>query len=196
METTLSPPENFGIVEPLVYRSSTITPENLPFIVQLRLKTVVHLSPDITQRAVLEFFEEHGIELMHLGMKSWRPSGWQISEELVKNSLEIILDSRYHPVLITCTSGVHQTGTVVGCLRRLQDWCFTSTLGELRTYASNARARYVNETFVEYFDPDLVSLPLDAPFWFKNQQAWLERDRKEGDRNSKSKPYQVYKLSN
>mmetsp|Transcript_5360 Transcript_5360/g.6765 ORF Transcript_5360/g.6765 Transcript_5360/m.6765 type:complete len:283 (+) Transcript_5360:52-900(+) len=179
MEFGVSPPECFGIVEPLVYRSSTFTPDNFSFIQQLNLKTIVHLSPDITQRAVSEFFQQNGIELIHLGMKSWKPSGWQISEELVKNALEIILNEKYHPVLITCTSGVHQTGTVVGCLRRLQEWSFANTLEELRIYSSKARTRYVNETFVEYFDPDLVTLPINLPTWFRVQQLWLEKDREQ-----------------
>ena len=45
MNQTILPSERFGIVEPHVYRSCVFHPENFAFISQLKLKTIVHLSP-------------------------------------------------------------------------------------------------------------------------------------------------------
>lgn len=177
-EALVTPPGLFGLVEPLVYRSSTITPENFSFIQHLSLRTIVHVSPEVIQRALSDFFEENGIELIPLGLKTWRPTGplGQISEELVKDALELVLDRKRHPVLIMCTSGVHQTGTVVACLRRMQQLSFTSTLDEFRNFAFRTKTRYVNENFIEFFDPDLINLPAELPQWFIAQRASLEAD--------------------
>lgn len=113
---------------------------------------------------------------MHLGVGEWMPqSSWKpISEELIKDALEIILDVNSHPILVMCSwvflhlefcgffsvimfmanprgsvwcqasvliihlliersarAGIHMTGTVVGCLRRLQQWNLTPILEEV-----------------------------------------------------------------
>lgn len=169
-------PERFGTVEAGVYRSSVLQPLNFQFVSDLNLKTIVHLSPEVTLRAVSKFINEKKIKLLHLGLKFWRPSGWSlISEELVKEALEVVLDRRNHPMLIMCTSGVHLTGTVVGCLRRLQQHSFTSIMDELRSFAHPTHTRYANETFIEFFDVDLVSLPQDLPRWFGRATSVSQR---------------------
>jgi hypothetical protein len=42
---------------------------------------------------------------MHLGVGEWMPqSSWKpISEELIKDALEIILDVNNHPILVMCS---------------------------------------------------------------------------------------------
>ena len=48
----------------------------------------------------------------------WRP----ISEESVVRALEVLMEIKYYPILITCKHGRALTGAVVGCLRKLQRW--------------------------------------------------------------------------
>lgn len=93
-----------------------------------------------------------------------------LTEELVKDSLQILLTSSYHPVLVTDTSGIHEIGVLLGCLRKLQRWNFATILLEYRHFAGN-RARATNERFVEMFDTDLITYPEDEqlPYWFKEQ---------------------------
>jgi len=165
----VEPPERFGIVAPQVYRSSVFHPVNFSFLDRLKLKTIVHLSPEVTLRAVGQMIQDNGIRLVHLGIKFWRPSsGWKpMSDELLKEALELVLDERNHPLMLMCTSGVHQTGTVIGCLRKLQRFSFTSIIDELRGFASPGHTRYANENLIEFFDVDLVSLPEQLPSWFE-----------------------------
>jgi tyrosine-protein phosphatase SIW14 len=83
-----------------------------------------------------------------LGTTLWSPlTDWKpIRDEIVKSALEIIMDTRNHPVLLIdpyvfpsriqwCEAdgrlGIHQTGCVVGALRVLQDWNFASILVEV-----------------------------------------------------------------
>ena len=70
----------------------------------------------------------------HQGLKVWRPGvTWKpVSEELIKEALEFVLDVRNHPVMIMCSSGIHETGVLVGCLRRLQFRSMTSIIEEVR----------------------------------------------------------------
>ncbi|KAF0532949.1 protein-tyrosine phosphatase [Gigaspora margarita] len=114
-------------------------------------------------------------------MKVWKSTpGWQpVSEELIKDGLEMVLDIENYPILVMCTSGVHETGTFIGCLRRLQNWNFTSIMVEYRSFASN-KARYVNEQFIELFDMDLITLPRNLPPWFIEQKKLLQQEEIEG----------------
>jgi tyrosine-protein phosphatase OCA1 len=61
----------------------------------------------------------------------WDP----ISEEVVLESLELMTNVENYPLLVCCNQGRHRTGTVVGCLRKLQKWNFTSIFEEYRRYA-------------------------------------------------------------
>lgn len=56
-------------------------------------------------------------------------------------------------------------GTLVGCLRRLQNWNLNSIVNEYRSFAAS-KTRYLSEQFLELFDVDLVTLPEYLPQWF------------------------------
>jgi len=164
---SLQAPERFGIVEPQVYRSSVFHPVNFSFVSALKLRTIVHLSPEVPLRAVSNYMEENDIRLLPLGNRFWRAAaGWApMSLDLVKEALEAVLDERNHPVMLMCTSGIHQTGTVVGCLRRIQRRTYASIIDELRAFGFPSHTRYANEAFIEVFDTDLVSVPTHPPKW-------------------------------
>lgn len=78
-----------------------------------------------------------------------------------------------------CNLGRHRTGTVVGCLRKLQRWNLASIFEEYRRHAG-ARVKVMNEQvylqtacyssrcllniltllqFIELFDADIVNIP-------------------------------------
>ncbi|KAI7863130.1 protein-tyrosine phosphatase [Spinellus fusiger] len=175
----LTPPEQFGIVEPGIYRSDMLQPSHFSFIKPFNFKTMVMLSPEMPNRVTSNYLEEGDTKLVHLGMATWKPtqpSTWRpVSEELIKEGLELILNVETHPVLIMCTSGVHETGTLVGCLRKLEGWNFSSIVTEYRAYGGS-RARYVNEQFIELFDLDLITLPPNIPTWLIEQRKMLKEE--------------------
>ncbi|KAL2641920.1 hypothetical protein R1flu_009507 [Riccia fluitans] len=180
MVTYMSVPDAYGVVEPGVYRAKAADAPNLPFLLHLRLRTLLYLSPDPLLPAFITFLDKCATRFIHLGLKVWKPfASWKpVSEELIKDALEIILDVNNHPIMVMCSSGIHQTGTVVGCLRRLQSWNLTSLLEEYRRYAGS-KARYANEQFMELFDEDLVTLPKDLPAWFIDQRRMMEEEEAE-----------------
>ena len=69
-------------------------------------------------------------------------------------------------MIVMCNLGRHRTGTIVGCLRKLQRWNLTSIFEEYRRYAG-PKVRVLNEQFIELFDTDLVRLPppINRPKW-------------------------------
>ncbi|KAG0264323.1 hypothetical protein BG011_007071 [Mortierella polycephala] len=102
----------------------------------------------------------------------WKP----MSEELIKEGLEMVLDAKNYPIIVMDTSGIHEIGTFMGCLRRLQHWNFSSIIVEYRAYAGN-KARYVNEQFIELFDIDWITLPETLPtWWIEQEQMWREEE--------------------
>lgn len=171
----LHPPIRFGIVEPGVYRTDVPKLHNFPFLRQLGLQTCLLLTPEKPLRELVEFFREADIKLIHLGtMRSndWKP----VSEDLVKDAIELLVNPETRPVIIMCSSGVHQTGVVVGCLRRLQNWSISACLHEYRMYA-DTKAREMTELFIELFDPDLVSVSAEQLVLLKKPPDPGLRDR-------------------
>ncbi|KNE62252.1 hypothetical protein AMAG_07490 [Allomyces macrogynus ATCC 38327] len=158
------PPLNFGMIEDDLYRSGQPNELNFPFLEKLGLKTVVWLAPEEPNQRFLNFIDNQEINLEHLGVatsvNAWDP----ISEEIVLEALEVILNPRNYPLIIMCNLGRHRTGTVVGCLRKLQRWNLTSIFEEYRRYAG-PKVRLLNEQFIELFDTDLCRVPVDPPPW-------------------------------
>ncbi|KCV69181.1 hypothetical protein H696_04593 [Fonticula alba] len=177
---SLLPPEHFALVEPGIFRCalSSLGASQLAFIQPLSLKTVVVLSPDTLPRALSEFFMENGVEVHSIGLRCLRlgsyssqtddtsssglgysSPGSYLSTRLMKEALELALDSSNHPLLVTCSSGIYQSSVFAACLRKLQGWCFSSLLFEYRSFAAGGKPRLLDEHFIERFDTDLVNIP-------------------------------------
>ncbi len=77
--------------------------------------------------------------------------------------MQRLLDSKLQPVLLMDTGAGHRVGAVVGCLRKLQNWCVSAILDEYRRYAG-AKARDSVEHFMELFDTDLVHVSVRPPW--------------------------------
>ena len=166
------PPDGFGIVEEGIYRCAMPTAENMPYLKSLELLSVLVLSDDALPTMVADAFVNDNTEVIHLGAlipppvttSTWRP----IADELIKESIETLLDCRLHPVLV-CGSG-GETDIVVAILRRLQNWCFTALVSEYHAYGGS-KTRFMPEQQIEIFDLDLICVPPIAllPEWFVEQ---------------------------
>lgn len=163
------PPVNFGPVEEGLYRSGLPSEINYPFLERLGLRTIIYLFPDEDIDAQLEsFLEDQGIKMVCLGEQdesSKRGSkNHMIAEETVIEALSYLVDGSNYPLLVTCSTGKHRTGTVVACLRKLQRWNLTAIFEEYRRFTKH-KVRVQNEQFIELFDTELVIVPqaLGAP---------------------------------
>lgn len=58
----------------------------------------------------LNFIDDQEIQLHHLGVISSINASDPITEEVVLEALELILDPRNYPMIVMCNLGRHRTG--------------------------------------------------------------------------------------
>ena len=170
MVAAFIPPQNFGMVEADLYRSAQPTELNFPFLEKLQLRSVIYLAPDELPAPLLTWLDDQRIRLIHLGEDVGKRSPWKpVSEQTVLEALHVLLEPASYPLLVMCNLGRHRTGTMVGCLRKLQGWSLTAILEEYRRHAG-PKFRLLNEQFIELFDTDLVPVPQRRPSWLMPQR--------------------------
>ncbi|KAJ3011629.1 tyrosine-protein phosphatase required for protection against superoxide stress (By similarity) [Thoreauomyces humboldtii] len=150
------------MVEENLYRSGQPNELNFPFLEKLGLRTVVYLAAEPPGQRFLDFIEDQETALHQFGQST--AAGDPMSEDVVLDALAYILDPTRYPLIVMCNLGRHRTGTVVGCLRKLQRWNLTSIFEEYRRYAG-PKVKVLNEQFIELFDTDLVAVPGNCPAW-------------------------------
>lgn len=162
------PPMNFCPVERDLYRSGQPSTINHSFLKQLNIKSIIWLAIEDPQDSFLKFIEEHDINFFYnLGYDSIGSNSWDgLSETSIKQALEIIADKRNHPLLVCCGMGRHRTGTVIGCLRKLQGWNLASVSEEYRRFTGVKGGRILVELLIEAFDVNTIEInPQIAPDW-------------------------------
>ncbi|XP_050897599.1 uncharacterized protein LOC127104462 [Lathyrus oleraceus] len=110
-----------------------------------------YLCPEPYPEENLEFLKSQNIRLLQFGIEGKTEVSLPILSDSIMEALKILLDVRNHPVLIHCKRGKHRTGCVVGCFRKMQNWCLSSVFEEYQRYAG-AKSRTTNLTFIEMFD--------------------------------------------
>lgn len=131
----------------------------------------------------MEFCLDAGINIEFIGIASEFTNGtatdprwcggmpplnpWDsLNEATIKKALDTIANKHTYPLLVCCGMGRHRTGTVIGCLRRLQGWNLASVSEEYRRFTGARGGRIAVELLVESFDIGLVDIkPELAPEW-------------------------------
>lgn len=162
------PPINFAPVERNLYRSGQPAPINFPFLKQLRLRTILWLAVEDPSDALIAFADDYDIDVRHLGVVTEGSNPWdQLTESSIVTALNLILDRTTHPLLVCCGMGRHRSGTVIGCLRRLQGWNLASISEEYRRFAGARGGRVLIELHIEAFDTSTVNVDSSKiPEWF------------------------------
>lgn len=162
MDPMLVPPANFAPVERKLYRSAEPLPVNFTFLSSLRLRTLLWLAVEDPSEALLAYVDENDIEFEHLGLLNDGSNPWDpLTENAITEALLKLLDVTSYPVLVCCSMGRHRTGTVIGCLRKLQDWSFASLIDEYQRFAGGPRGERSNvEVCIEAFNPSVVESAL------------------------------------
>lgn len=227
---TLIPPLMYAHVCPYIFRSAdpSTQPESLAFLDTLALKSIVLLSLEYPSKQLESYCHKNHIEIYHFGIErrwpapnlpehgqtkppshmffsSYEINSFSVFESIVKDALELLLDVRNHPVLVTdmyvlcssnLSSGIFETGTLLGCLRKIQGWSLSSILFEYRSFAGSF-ARSANERFIEVsirlltrqmFDTDLVTMPPVEfiPDWLLPPQQFYVDESERSDSASHS----------
>ncbi|XP_057250485.1 tyrosine-protein phosphatase DSP3 isoform X1 [Beta vulgaris subsp. vulgaris] len=172
----LIPPTNFSMVEEGLYRSGFPEPSNFGFLETLNLKSIIYLCTEPYPEEYLKFLEWHNIQLFQFGIEGTKET---IPEDVISKALSILIDVRNYPILIHCKRGKHRTGCVVGCLRKLQNWCMNSVFEEYQRFAG-AKARSNDMRFMEGYDvlrirQSLYSLIYQYHGYGSNKRRLLDR---------------------
>ncbi|CAN6618400.1 putative tyrosine-protein phosphatase Oca1p [Trichomonascus vanleenenianus] len=169
--TRVVPPLNFAPVERGLYRSGQPAPINFPFLEELGLKTILWLAVEDPSDRFLAFADDHEITFHHLGLVTEGSNPWdQLTESSILAALDIIMKKESYPLLVCCGMGRHRSGTVIGCLRRLQGWNLASISDEYRRFAGSRGGRVLIELHIEAFDTKSVVIDEDrAPSWLHKE---------------------------
>ncbi|TMW90625.1 hypothetical protein EJD97_015456 [Solanum chilense] len=154
-------PNNFSAVEDnCIYRSGLPQPSNFPFLKSLNLRSIIYLCPEPYPEENLEFLRINSIKLFQFGIDGTKePSA--MSSSAITEALKVITDVRNHPVLIHCKRGKHRTGCLVGCLRKLQNWCMSAVVEEYKHYAGT-KWRETDLKFLEKYDVSRIRHCLES----------------------------------
>lgn len=201
----LVPPINFAPVERGLFRAGQPAPINFPFLEQLNLRTILWLAVEDPSDAIIAFADDNDIDVRHLGVVTEGSNPWdQLTESSIVTALNIILGGTgssgvggdqerigsSHPLLVCCGMGRHRSGTVIGCLRRLQGWNLASISEEYRRFAGARGGRVLIELHIEAFDTSTVRVDLEnAPSWFHfptsaRKKLLIESDEDRSDHHS------------
>ncbi|MCH0629799.1 tyrosine-protein phosphatase [Kocuria palustris] len=166
------PPLNFSPVERRLYRSGQPAAINFSFLTQLHLKTIIWLAPEEPTDEIMDFCYDNAITVEFLGLSDFNGEAmnpWDaLNEPTIKRALEIIADSANYPLLVCCGMGRHRTGTVIGCLRRLEGWNLALVSEEYRRFTGARGGRLVVELLIENFDVSTVHVDKNkAPEWLR-----------------------------
>lgn len=81
---SLSPPLRFGMINPGIYRGAYPVLPNFRFLHQLRLKTIISLTPEAPTDDLRTFSENSGINLIHLAIHRTGPLTQDLHSQLVQ----------------------------------------------------------------------------------------------------------------
>eukprot|EP00761_Pharyngomonas_kirbyi_P001757 gb/GECH01001761.1/.p1 GENE.gb/GECH01001761.1/~~gb/GECH01001761.1/.p1 ORF type:complete len:174 (+),score=33.98 gb/GECH01001761.1/:1-522(+) len=151
----LIPPLNFSMVAPGIYRSGYPNKKNFPFLKKIGLKSILYLCPEDYADSNKEFARANGVKILQFGVEGNKEPFVDIPEEVIRQAIVELLDTRNHPILIHCNKGKHRTGVLVGCLRKMQKWSLTSIFDEYRRFAKT-KVRMLDQQFIELFDQHAV----------------------------------------
>ena len=161
----LLPPQNFSMVCHGVYRSSYPTKKNFSFLSFLGLKTICYLCPEEYASNNQTFCDDNAVTVMRFPTEGNKEPFADIAENSIHDALNVLVDTRHHPILVHCNKGKHRTGALCGCLRKLQGWSLVSIFAEYNRFAGD-KGRGLDQQFVELYRPNLQIHPKHVAKWF------------------------------
>lgn len=161
----LIPPFRLCMVEEGLYRGAHPSLKNLRFMRRLKLRTILSLVSEPTgpSRDLREYCDAERIRLVWHHVDKY-DDGFSHTPALVAALLAEIVDPRNHPLFLHCRDGSHNTGLVIMCLRRLQNWTLPSIYDEFVRYTKSNDISYMEKQFVETFHAK-VTIPETIPHW-------------------------------
>ncbi|CAN1262200.1 Tyrosine-protein phosphatase DSP3 [Linum perenne] len=151
--TILVPPTNFSMIDVGIFRSGLPDPSTSPFLQTLNLRSLIYLCPEPYPQENIEFLANNDITLFQFGINGQTVILFVLvsSCPLTPFLLACLLILKNHAICIHCKRGKHRTGCLVGCFRKLQNWCLSSVKDEYQHFAG-MKSRDSDLFFLESFN--------------------------------------------
>ena len=137
------PPLLFACVTPGVFRGCYPKDSSIPFLMRMKLKTIVSVTPDPLP---LSFLTKLGSDLNYIHIageeeqkKSKKKKSIPINFEIVNHALAILNNSDMQPVFVHCLNGKQATSLIIACYRISHGWSLRSALAEYTRFSDYAR---------------------------------------------------------
>ncbi|MCA1808261.1 MAG: hypothetical protein LC725_02185 [Lentisphaerae bacterium] len=132
--------DNFGEVEAgIIYRSGQLTPAQLERLIKSRgIKTIIKTAiPELSLQDMAReqlICNRYNVRVVPLIM----PGDGLGEYEQYDRAVELLMDERKLPALITCARGTHRTGAIVAAYRvRVQNWPVNRAMAEMENFRFN-----------------------------------------------------------
>lgn len=166
----LIPPFRFCMIEQGIYRGAYPSLKNLRFIKRLKLNTIISLislDKNETTTDLTEFCEYENIKHIVHNVSKYDDDKFSHTPQLTSTLLSLLINIQFHPLYIHCRDGAHNTGIVIMCLRKLQNWTESCIYDEFIRYTKSNDISFKEKQFVESFN-SVISVPLVVPNWLWN----------------------------
>jgi len=158
-------PFRFSIVEQGLFRGAHPTPKNFRFLKRLQLKTIVSLTPSPNEE-LQKFCQNQKITMKHFQVPKFKEEESAISLEpaIVAQVLQELISLKNLPLFMHCLDGAHNTGLVIMCLRKLENWTLSVIFNEFTRFTRDSQVHSNESEFVENFKTQIM-IPTSIPNW-------------------------------
>ncbi|KAA8498565.1 putative tyrosine-protein phosphatase [Porphyridium purpureum] len=171
MLAPLVPPFRFAAVEENVYRGAYPSLRNMRFLRRLKLSCILCLAPPgpgsgpggAASGDLAEFCEAEGIRLVYFEVNKYDDSV-TMSQSIAAKIVSQMIRPENLPLYVHCRDGGNNTGLIVMCLRRLQNWSLSVIFDEFCRFIKTGEISREECQFVESFRAE-IEIPRVIPAW-------------------------------
>ena len=137
--------DNFGRVDPVLYRGAQPEGRDYQDLKQLGVKSIVNLTSDDSDASEKTMTESAGMTYVQIPMTTHTPpTAAQLGE-----FLRIVNDPASQPVYVHCVGGRHRTGVMTAVYRMTHDgWTADRAFKEMKQY--NFGADFLHNEFKDF----------------------------------------------
>mmetsp|Transcript_18675 Transcript_18675/g.25986 ORF Transcript_18675/g.25986 Transcript_18675/m.25986 type:complete len:518 (+) Transcript_18675:248-1801(+) len=164
---SICPPFRFESIEEGVYRGAYPTMRNFTFLSSLGLRTIISLIPEEPSTDLATFANLVGARTVWIKTPKYKENV-NMDKDTVRSVLEEMICPENLPLYVHCIDGLHVTGLIVMCLRKLEYWSLPSIYEEFSRFVPENTVPMDESKFLEAFDGGSrggVLIPKRPPLW-------------------------------
>lgn len=136
------------------------------------MKTIISIIPEKPVSDLCEFCKNENITLHHFKAPKYKESQSTTAEQVTK-IIEMLIDTRNHPIYIHCLDGCNVSANVIMALRKVQHFQFSSIIQEAKRYTGGEMSSEEIE-FLKNWKGEIKVPEGFLPKWL--WQNWWQRD--------------------